>query len=128
MVPLLHVSTVSNFLVHRVNFKPLQLSCPKTFHGIWYRPSEMLKQKVVCKLHRSKVISLITCVSNWGRRRYLVEKGKKNYFCPCFKTIAWNCIEWKLNASVNYLMICCRKLSVMGNMVWKDITHFSWWI
>lgn len=43
---LLHISTISHFLVHKVNFKSLLLFAP--------RPSMALKQKVVGKLNRAK--------------------------------------------------------------------------
>lgn len=113
-VPLQHISRVSHFLFHKVNFKSLLLLAPRPFVAFDI-DSQYVEMKVVCKLPRTKAISLITCLSNWGQKKIFGSTGEKAIL-P-FKVIACNCIDWKLNASVDYLMICCRKLSVMGNMV-----------
>ena len=63
----------------------------------------LLTQKLECKLHKSKVISLITCLSNWGRR-YLIAKGKRkeatfvlqNDYSKLYR-LKTKCICWRFN-------------------------------
>lgn len=105
MILLLHIS--SHFLVHRVltlfSYLPQDLSWHLTL------TLRMLKQKVVCKLYRNEVISLKPVCLIGGRRRHLiVKRKKKGHFAlqnNCWKLYR----DWKLNAFVDCLMICCRK-------------------
>lgn len=117
----------SHFLVHKVNFKSLLLLVPRPSMAFDIN-SQYVKTDNSMQVVQEQS-NFFNNLSDWGQEKIFDSKEgeKKSTFA-----LQYNCWklyrDWKLNASVDCLMICCRKLSVMGNMVWKDITHFSWWI